>query len=75
VEALAAELARVRSRVRVDQQVRGESGRALEGLAALFALENLLYVVNGSATEQQEAMRSGSLLLGVSEVWINSASS
>jgi hypothetical protein len=68
VEALAAELARVGSRVRVDQQVRGESGRALERFAALFTLEHLLYVVNSSATRQQGALRSGSLLLGHSEI-------
>jgi hypothetical protein len=68
VEALATELARVGSRVRVDQQVRGESGRTLEGLAALFALEHLLHVVNGPATWQQEALKSGSLLVGHSEV-------
>lgn len=51
VEALATELARVRSRVRVDQQVCGESGRPLERLPALLALEHFLDVVNSSATE------------------------
>lgn len=40
VEALAAKLARVRSGVRVDQQVCGQRGRPLERLAALFALQN-----------------------------------
>ena len=51
VEALATELARIRSRVRVDQQVCGESGRPLERLPALLALEHFLDVVNSSATE------------------------
>lgn len=40
VKSFAAVLARVRSRVRVDQQVSGQRGRALESLAALFALLN-----------------------------------
>jgi hypothetical protein len=48
VEALATELAWVRSRVRVDQQVCGESGRPLERLPALLALEDFLHVVNSS---------------------------
>ena len=38
VEALATELARVGPRVRVDEQVRGQSGRPLEGFPALLAL-------------------------------------
>lgn len=42
VEALAAELAGVRPRVRVDEQVGGQRGRALEGLAAHPALEAAL---------------------------------
>ena len=42
VEALAAELAGVGPRVRVDEQVRGQGGRALEGLAAHPALEAAL---------------------------------
>jgi len=40
VEALATELAWVRSRVRVDQQVCGESGRPLERLPALLTLQH-----------------------------------
>lgn len=48
MEALATELAWVRSRVRVDQQVCGECGRPLERLPALLALEDLLDVVNSS---------------------------
>jgi len=51
VEALATELAWVRSRVRVDQQVCGESGRPLERLPALLTLEHFLDVVNSSATK------------------------
>jgi len=39
VEALAAELARVRARVGVDQQVRAERRRPLETLTALHARE------------------------------------
>ena len=67
VEALATELARVRSRVRVDQQVCGESGRPLEGFPALLALKNLLDVVNSSATKHV-ALSNGSVVLGHSEV-------
>jgi len=48
VEALATELAWVRSRVRVDQQVCRESGRPLERLPALLTLEDFLDVVNSS---------------------------
>ena len=39
VEALAAKLARVRARVGVDQQVRGQRRRSLETLAALQTRE------------------------------------
>ena len=46
MEALAAELARVRARVGVDQQVRGQRRRPLEGLAALSTLETALCAVN-----------------------------
>lgn len=42
VEALAAELAGVGPRVRVDEQVGGQSGRTLEGFAAHLALEAAL---------------------------------
>lgn len=42
VETLAAELAGVGPRVRVDEQVRGQGGRALEGFAAHPALEAAL---------------------------------
>lgn len=42
VEALAAELAGVGPRVRVDEQVRGQGGRAFEGFAAHPALEAAL---------------------------------
>lgn len=47
VEPLAAVLARVRPCVRVDQQVCGECGGSLEGLAALLALEGPLCRVRG----------------------------
>jgi hypothetical protein len=56
----------------VDQQVCGEGGRPLERLPALFALENLLDVVNSSAT-RQGALNSGSVLMGHSEVLILNA--
>lgn len=45
VEALAAVLARVGARVAVDQQVRAQGRRALEGLAALLALQHYKRVV------------------------------
>lgn len=44
VEPLAAVLAGVGPRVRVDEQVRGESGGALEGLATHLALEAFLLI-------------------------------
>ena len=62
MEALAAELARIGPRVRVDEQVRGQSGRPLEGFPALLAFKNFLDVVDRSATIRV-ALRSGSLLL------------
>lgn len=46
MEALSAVLAGVGPGVRVDQQVGGEGGGALEALAALLALEHLLRVVH-----------------------------
>jgi len=67
VEALATELAWVRSRVRVDQQVCRESGRPLERLPALLTLEDFLDVVNSSATKHG-ALSKGSVILGHSEV-------
>ena len=69
MEALATELAWVRSRVRVDQQVCGESGRPLERLPALLAFENFLDVVDSSATKQG-TLSNGSVILGHSEVQI-----
>ena len=44
VEPLPAVLARVRPRVRVDQEVRGEGGAALETLAALITLRTRCYM-------------------------------
>lgn len=46
VESLAAVLAGVRPRVRVDQQVSGQSGRPLEAFPADFAAENPLLSIN-----------------------------
>ena len=60
MEALATELAWVRSRVRMDQQVCGECGRSLERLPALLALEDLLDVVNSSVTKHG-ALSNGSV--------------
>ena len=51
VEPLSAVLARVRPRVRVDEEVRRQRGAPLEGLAALLARERLLAVVNRSVGE------------------------
>lgn len=48
VEPLAAVLAGVRPRVRVDEQVRGESGGALEGFAAHLALEAFFLIKDKS---------------------------
>lgn len=45
VEPLTAKLTRVRSRVRMDQQVRGQRGRSFERFAALFAFKQLFNVV------------------------------
>jgi len=53
VEPFAAVLARVGSGVRVDQQVRGQSGRPLERLPALFALEDFFHAVHGPATRSE----------------------
>ena len=44
-------LARVGPRVRVYEEVRGQGGAPLEGLAALLARERLLAVVNRSVGE------------------------
>ena len=55
VEPLAAVLARVRPRVRVDEEVRGQRRAPLERLAALLARERPLAVVNrsgGGTTEE-----------------------
>lgn len=46
MEPLAAVLAGVGPRVRVDEQVRGESGGALEGLATHLALEAFLLIID-----------------------------
>jgi len=52
MKSLAAELARVRAGVGVDQEVRGERRRALERLAALATLEAALGAVNGPVLAQ-----------------------
>ena len=48
VKSLAAILARVRSRIGVDEQMRRQSGRALESFPALTTLEHFLRVVQRS---------------------------
>lgn len=47
VESLAAVAAGIRPRVAVYEQMRGEGAGALEALAALFALKDLLHVMHG----------------------------
>lgn len=55
VESLAAVAAGIRPRVAVYEQMRGEGAGALEALAALFALKDLLHVVHGPVwTEKKE---------------------
>ena len=54
VEALAAELARVRTRVGVDEQMCGQRGRALEALATLATLEAALGAVDGAVLTQTD---------------------
>ena len=56
VEALAAVGARVRARVGVDEQVRGQRGRPLEALQALRALEALFLAVHGSVLGQTDGV-------------------
>ena len=46
MESLAAVLARVGPRVRVDEEVRGERGAPLERLAALLARKQTLVLMN-----------------------------
>lgn len=55
VKPFPAELTRVRPRVRVYQQMRGQRGRPLERLAALFALEQLFHAVRRPPTAQPSA--------------------
>ena len=52
VEPLSAVLARVRPRVRVDEEVRGERGAPLERLAALLARERPLVRVHRPARKE-----------------------
>ena len=53
VEPLSAVLARVRPRVRVDEEVRGERGAPLERLAALLARERPLVRVHRPARKRR----------------------
>lgn len=57
VKPFAAELTGIRSRVRVDQQVRRQRGRPFERLAALFAFEQLFHVVRRPPTTQPSTSR------------------
>ena len=54
MEPLSAVVARVRPRVRVDEQVRRERRRTLEGLAALLARERPLVRVHRPAINEEE---------------------
>lgn len=58
MEPLPAVLARVGPGVRVDQEVGGEGGTPLEGLAALLAAEGPLAVVDGPGGKKRR--KSGS---------------
>jgi len=57
VKPFAAKLTRIRSRVGVDQQVRGQGGRPFERFAALFALEQLFHAVRGTSATQPTVQR------------------
>jgi len=59
MEPLAAELARIRPRVRVDQKVSAERAGPLEGFAALLALEHLLRRVHGPVLREADFMAEG----------------
>lgn len=59
VETFSAKLTRIRSRVRVDQQVRGQRGRSFERFAALFTFEQLLDAVRGPPTTQPPVKHRG----------------
>lgn len=65
VESLAAVLAGVRPRVRVDQQVCGQSGRPLEAFPTDFTAENPLLSIN---THTHQPTVSGSLSPGSSRI-------
>lgn len=59
VESLAAELAGIRSRVRVDQEVGTERAGSLESLTALFTLEHLLRGVHGPVLRETDFVAEG----------------
>lgn len=59
VKPFTAKLARIRSGVGMDQQVRGQRRRPLERFTALFALEQFLHVVRRSPTTQPPAKYRG----------------
>jgi hypothetical protein len=61
VEAFPAVLAGVGPRVTVDEEVRGEGGRALERLPALLALERALLVVDGAVLAEADRVAEGLL--------------
>ena len=56
VEAFAAELARVRTRVGVDEQMCRQRGRSLEALATLATLEAPLGTVHGAVLTQTDGV-------------------
>jgi len=59
VESLAAELARVRSRVRMDQKVSAERARSFEGFTALLAFEHFLCGVHSPVLSETDFMAEG----------------
>jgi len=59
VESLAAELARVRSRVRMDQKVSAERARSFEGFTALLAFEHFLCGVHSPVLCETDFMAEG----------------
>lgn len=62
MEPFAAKLARIRSRVGMDQQMRGQGGRPFERFTTLFAFEQLFDVVRRSSTTQPTAKYRNSVL-------------
>lgn len=56
MEAFPTVVARVRPSIRVNEQVRRQGGRSLEGFPTLFTFENFLYVMNSSEMEKRKSL-------------------